>query len=180
VPEFILTASPAITAAPVSRDQTHLRALSEGVVFTLILSDDAVARGALAQIGAPLPTIGAVSDLADGNRILRPVATRAYLVGTTPVPPDGLRAAGLRGVDQSDYWVGLALQGPRAVEALQRHWKPDLHLGQFAPGQTTRAKLGAAPCLMVRDTVQDFTLLVPRSLARASYAEIAETLHLLP
>lgn len=179
MPEFILTASAAITQPPVTRDVTCLRPLPEAEILTLILADAAAAQAALARIGLDVPPVGGTQGSQD-RRVLRPVAARAYLLGARPGDAETLRAAGLRHVDQSDYWVGMTLNGPRAVETLQRHWKPDLHPSRFAPGQTTRARLGVAPCLLLRDGMQDFTMLVPRSLARASFAELADTLHLLP
>jgi sarcosine oxidase subunit gamma len=177
VPEIILTATPALSQAPVARGETTLAPLPEGRVLTLVVTRGT--GGALAQLNLALPATGESRSAGEAT-VMRPVADRAYLLDAGPDAAAALLAAGQRLVDQSDYWVALSLTGPRAAEALARHWKPDLDPAVFPPGHATRSTLGPIACILLRDGPEAFRLFLPRSFARAGFAELAETLHRLP
>jgi sarcosine oxidase subunit gamma len=177
VPEIILTATPALSQTPVTRDATTLAPLPEGRVLTLVVTRGTGA--ALVRLGLALPATGE-SQSAGEATVMRPGADRAYLLDAAPDAATALLAAGQRLVDQSDYWVALSLTGPRAAEALARHWKPDLDAAVFPAGHATRSTLGPIACILLRYGTEAFRLFLPRSFARAGFAELAETLHRLP
>jgi len=146
-------------------------------MLTLVVTRGTVA--ALDRLDITLPATGE-SRSADGVTVMRPVAERTYLLDPRPGVAAALLSAGQRLVDQSDYWVPLALSGPRAAEALARHWKVDLHPEASPPERTTRSTLATISCILLRDGLDAFRLFLPRSFARAGFAELAETLHRLP
>lgn len=177
MPDITLTATSALPPIPAKRGETILSPAAEGVILTLPLSP--TTAPSLEQVSLALPATGE-SLSAQDTLVLRPVADRIYLLDPRPGTQALLADLGQPVVDQSDYWVPILLQGPRASEALARHWKPDLHPDVFPPGRTTRSTLGPIACILLREGMDGFRLFLPRSFARAGFAELAETLDRLP
>lgn len=132
-------------------------------------------RGRAAEVGAalgvPLPGPGRVAAAPGGGALIWAGLDRWLLRGPAEARLEGIAAA----IDQSDGWVGLALGGAAAREALARLVPLDLAAAAFPEGSAARTGLRHVPCLLLA-VAEGFEILVPRSYAGVAVAEIAEAM----
>lgn len=123
---------------------------------------------ALKSLGLTFPAPNASATKGDA-RILWTGREQAFLIGAAP--PEGLQGAAAV-TDQSDGWAALHLHGPGAEAALMRLVALDLRALAFPPGRCTRAGLNHMPMVLWRPSLDAFTILVFRSMARTAWHEI--------
>lgn len=71
--------------------------------------------------------------------------------------------------DQSDSWVMLRIEGPKARAALERICPIDLHPDAFAEGAVTRTAMEHLGAIILRDGPESFVLMSPRSSAQSFF-----------
>ena len=85
-------------------------------------------------------------------------------------PAEAVREAvgdGAAVTDQGDAWAPLALEGPRAVVALERTCRLDLHPEVFPVGRVARTSMEHLATVILREGIERFVLLSPRSSAES-------------
>ncbi|HSF64110.1 MAG TPA: sarcosine oxidase subunit gamma [Paracoccaceae bacterium] len=123
---------------------------------------------ALKPLGLTFPAPNASASRGDA-RLLWTGREQAFLIGAAP--PNGLE--GVAAVtDQSDGWAALHLHGPGAEAVLMRLVPLDLRALAFPPGRCTRAGLNHLPMVLWRPSLDAFTILVFRSMARTAWHEL--------
>ncbi len=164
-----LIASPALRLSPVNYGGTTLALIDPGPITALALlpGQAKAAAKALKPLGLafPAPNRTAVSGPA---RIVWAGRDLALLVGV-PAPVLG----DIPGIDQTDGWACLTLEGPLAADALMR--LVPLNLRTMAEGEAARAPLNLMQAVLWR-TAGGFAVLVFRSMARTAWHEIVEAL----
>ena len=76
--------------------------------------------------------------------------------------------------DQSDSWVTLRLSGPNALAVLERICPLDLSPDIFGPGSVTRTAMEHLSTIVLRERLESFFFMSPRSSAR-SFLHTIET-----
>lgn len=76
--------------------------------------------------------------------------------------------------DQSDSWVGLRLQGPMALQSLERICPIDLHPTVFTEGSVTRTIMEHLAVIILSESTEHYLLLSPTSSAQ-SFLHAVET-----
>jgi len=166
----------------VSGDGIELRGVTPSSLVSIALRSDEpstrldVERG----LGSALPDIGIVSDceIADGATLLGLQADQWFLrMPAIDDPVLAVRAivgSTVALTDQSDAWVSLAIDGPRATFALERVCRLDLHIDAFPAGRVARTAMEHLAVIVVRESENRFLLSSPRSSA-TSFAHAMET-----
>ncbi|MEL6549763.1 MAG: sarcosine oxidase subunit gamma [Pseudomonadota bacterium] len=99
------------------------------------------------------------------------------LVGAEPAPALGAVTAV---TDQSDAWCHVALSGTRAVEALAYLTPIDLREFAFGPGRCARSLVGHMQAHIIRTELEQFEVLVFRSMAGTLARELRAVFEGLP
>ena len=143
--------------------------------------DDVDAREAVERgLGIGLPGIGesAGGALGGGATLLGLQRDQWFaLMAREASPVARVREAigeGPAVTDQGDAWAGLAIEGPRAVDALERTCRLDLHVDAFPVGRVARTAMEHLATVLLREADERFVLLSPRSSA-ASFAHAMAT-----
>ena len=147
--------------------------------------DDAGAREAVERgLGVRLPAIGgsASSAFGGGSTLLGLQRDQWFALmtaadGSASSPADAVREAvgdAAAVTDQGDAWALLALEGPRAVAALERTCRLDLHPDAFPVGRVARTSMEHLATVILREAPERFVLLSPRSSA-GSFAHAMAT-----
>ncbi len=130
---------------------------------------------AVLPLGGAKVTLGGMGFPAPGESAAKGVARlcwwgagQAMLIGAEPG-----RVKGAAVVDQSDAWVGFALEGAGAAEVLAR--LVPLELETMADGAVARSLLGHMPLALVR-TGAGFALYTFRSMAGTAWGELEHAL----
>ena len=124
--------------------------------------------------GAPaglLPAPGQMDEAAGTRRVWTGRGT-ALVFGAVP---DDL-AAHAAVTDQSGAWAGIGLSGAGVTDVLARLVPLDLRPGACPPGAVRRSSLGHIPAVLIRLTLTQFEIRVPRSMARSAWEELSAVL----
>ena len=174
--EFKLTRAAPLGGYHEEIGTTSLREIDAARVETLCfpLSEDVATCAAARDLfGGPLPAVGtATLSAGTGAHILRLGADRLMILhlpdrSTRPDMAGALGAQEVTRVDQTDFWALLELAGPRAIMALERSCRLDLHAEVFAPGHLSRTPIDGVSTLLVRLEIDRFVLMAPRSYAQS-------------
>jgi sarcosine oxidase subunit gamma len=79
--------------------------------------------------------------------------------------------------DQSDSWVMLRINGPLASAALERICLIDLHPDVFGEGQVTRTVMEHMATIILRESVNSWLLMSPRSSAHSFLHALETSVH---
>lgn len=170
MPEFRLTASPAITRATVEIAETRLSSVELPGVHTLVLragDPDRLAAEFKDAIG-DLPDVGRSTQTSAGE-VLRPSLERAYLLWNAP---DLSEANMLYAVDQTSFWAVISLSGPGALPILERCWKPALSDSVFPVGAVARSNIAQIATILHRTGSEDYRLMAPRSYGESLFQDL--------
>ena len=130
---------------------------------------EAVERG----LGIVLPEVGrsASSAFGGGSTLLGLQRDQwfALMASAGETVSDGAAVT-----DQGDAWAPFALEGPRAAAALERTCRLDLHPNAFPVGGVARTSMEHLATMILRETIERFVLLSPRSSAE-SFAHAVAT-----
>ena len=126
--------------------------------------------------GVDVPAPGQMSA-ANGVRCLWFSATHFLLVGSAP-DATLTKAAAL--TDQSDAWVRVLIEGPRAAEMLAYLTPLDLRDGAFPVGSVARSLIGHMNAAIVRTGGETYEVFAFRSMAQTLMHEMDEALRALP
>lgn len=175
MPEYRLTASPAITGSAVAIGDTRLAPVELPGVHTLVLRTGAPDRLGSEFKGAvgDLPDIGRSTQTRSGDFVLRPSLERAYLIGEAP---DFAQNDMFYAVDQTSFWATITLTGPGALPILERCWKPALSDAAFPVGAVTRSSISQIATILHRTAPETYLLMAPRSYGDALFQELARAM----
>lgn len=183
MPEFTLTAKPALGAYDRTFDGVRLRELVDLALVSIALprGGEAAAEQAIEaafQAGLPVPGKSVLSR--DGSqRLLRLGREQLFVLFARDTPDaETCIANRLNGAayitDQSDVWVGLEMSGANARRALERICPIDLHPTAFAQGSVARTAMEHLGTMIVHSEPDTFVLMSARSSA-GSFLHAVET-----
>lgn len=180
--EFTLTPKPPLAGYARSFGETHLAAVVDLAIVSLALplrGESTAERAIKKTFGAALPKPGLSVVSSNGTRLVRLSSDQALALFTHATPDaEKFVQARLDGAayttDQTDAWVGLSLNGPGAVAALERICQLDLHDSAFAVDHAARTVMEHLGVLLIRTGAQDWLLLSASSSAK-SFLHAVET-----
>ena len=168
-----LAAGAALDRFAAEGDGVRAAALEPRSIASIAFGPDAAgAREAVERgLGMALPAIGesASAPFAGGSTVLGLQRDQWFvLTPAADAPVEAVReAVGERPAvtDQSDAWVALVMEGPRATLALERTCRLDLHAEAFGVGRVARTAMEHIATVIHREGAERFVLLAPRSSA---------------
>lgn len=181
--ELVLTASPALGGYRERFDGIVLEEIPDLAIVSIAtpLGAEQVLADAINDgFGTTPPKVGASTQSRDGRtRFLgiAPDQTFAVFIHDGPDARDVVdRVLGDAGytTDQTDVWVALRINGPRAISALERICPIDLHPHAFPEGAAARTVMEHLGTIVLRDGAESFVLLSARSSAE-SFLHAVET-----
>ncbi|MEM6895950.1 MAG: sarcosine oxidase subunit gamma family protein [Pseudomonadota bacterium] len=126
--------------------------------------------------GVDVPAAGQMSA-AGAARCLWFSATHFLLVGPEP---DAKLSKTAALTDQSDAWVRVLIEGPRAAEMLAYLTPIDLRDGAFPVGSVARSLIGHMNAAIARTGGEAYEVFAFRSMAQTLMHEMDEALRALP
>ncbi len=150
------------------------------VSVALPMGGEAAAQKAIkAGFGAELPAPGRYATGKGGERLIRTGADQGLIQFIHADTGAGADTAGKLGgkvylTDQSDAWVGLAVQGPGARTALERMCPLDLHPDVFGTDNAQRTVMEHLGVVILRVGTDAF-LLMSASSSALSFLHAVET-----
>ena len=172
--EYQMAPEPALGALSKVIGEGRLTEVTNAHLMTVSIpmgEEAATARALSERLGCELPEVGkSVQATPAGTTLLRLNADRVMVLSQEA--PVNLSSIGYQ-VDQSDYWTMLELSGPATLPAMERTCRLNLSQENFPLGAVARTSTEGIATILVRQAVNEFLLMTPRSFAR-SFAHVLE------
>ncbi len=172
--EYQLTAQPPLAGYERKFGDIALRASAELALVSIALpigGEDAARTAIRAAYGCDLPEVGKACVTPKGPAQLARMGPDQALVLFEHTEPDAESrvAKALNGAayttDQTDVWVALEIEGPRARAALERICPVDLHDEAFAVMDVARTMMEHLGVIILRSDAEKWLLLSASSSA---------------
>ena len=174
--EFTLTASDPLQDLNLQFDELAVASVMDRALVSIAVPNHG--RTALETrleqaYGTGIPQVGrSAKSNADNVRLLGMARDQIFLLfddlGGDPLEPVSRELDGVAYlVDQSDSWVILSVEGPRARTALERICPLDLDPTAFREDSVARTVMEHLAVVILRDGDDRFLLLSPRSTAKS-------------
>lgn len=181
-----LTASPALGGYRERFDGVTLEELPDLAIVSIAtpLGDEAALARALENaFGAARPAVGTTTLSRDGRtRLLGMAPDQTFAIFSHDRPDAEKVVAGLIDgagytTDQTDVWVAMRIDGPKARAALERICPLDLHPKAFPVGRVGRTVMEHLGTIVLRDGEDSFVLISARSSAESFRHAVEVSVH---
>lgn len=181
--EFHLTAAPPLAGYDKAFEGAALKAPANLALVSIALplgGEEAAHKAIEAAYGCALPDVGkACATPRKAAHLLRLGVDQAFVM-FEHAEPDAERvvAKALKGTayttDQTDVWVALDINGPKARDAMERICPVDLHDDGFAVMDVARTMMEHLGVIILRTAEEEWRLLSASSSAK-SFLHALET-----